>query len=425
MTALTLRSDRSLIRSSARSVRYVLLTVNAPVSSGPRTTRTPVDIAFVIDRSGSMQGDKLRLAREAVVRGIQMLGPEDRFAVIAYDDEVRVVSALCNTTKDERELAVERVQELHEGGSTNLSGGWLTGCMQLADASAPREIRKCLMMSDGQANVGITDVEELAKHAAELRERGIATSTFGIGAGFDEDLMTGMARAGGGQPYFIRTADQTVDLLTSELGETLDVVVRDVVVCLSAPEGASLELLSDFDLRAGTTGQEIRVGHLVSGQSVSLLVRVECPTGAIGRTLALAASIASREHGESAWTELAWTYADDQANDKQPRNAEVDAAVVKVDAARARREALRYNRAGEFATAGKTLMMARSALMSRAGNDAEALQDLAALDADAVEFSAPMRPIAMKAVIFDTMSALRSRDKAGKARRSEAGSVPK
>lgn len=419
MTALTLRSDRSLIRSSVRSVRYVLLTLEAPVSSGPRTARTPVDVAFVIDRSGSMQGQKLRLAREAVIQGIHMLGPDDRFAVIAYDDEVRVVSALCNTTKDERELAVERVQELREGGSTNLSGGWLTGCMQLADASAPREIRKCLMMSDGQANVGITDVEELAKHAAELRERGIATSTFGIGAGFDEDLMTGMARAGGGQPYFIRTADQTVDLLTSELGETLDVVVRDVVVRLNVPEGVKLELLSDFDLHVGPKGPEIRVGHMVSGQSVSILVQVDCPTGAIGRTLAFAASIASRERGESAWTELAWTYADHAANEQQPRNAEVDAAVVKVDAARARREALRYNRAGEFATAGKTLMMARSALMSRAGDDAEALQDLAALDADALALSAPMPTMAMKAMTFATMSALRSRDELGKAKRSE------
>ena len=103
--------------------------------------------------------------------------------------------------------------------------------------------------SDGLANVGITDRDELSRHAGELRARGVSTSTFGVGDDFDEAVLGGMAQAGGGHFYDIATAAAIRDHINSEVGETLEVVARDVVIELDLPEGVRVESLGAFPAR--------------------------------------------------------------------------------------------------------------------------------------------------------------------------------
>jgi len=93
MNELTARTDRSLIRAAGGSIRHVAVTLIAPVSDRDEA-RPPVDVAFVLDRSGSMAGEKIALARDAILQGIAMLRPADRFAVVAYDDQIDVVVPL-------------------------------------------------------------------------------------------------------------------------------------------------------------------------------------------------------------------------------------------------------------------------------------------------------------------------------------------
>jgi Ca-activated chloride channel homolog len=197
MTELTARTDRSLIRAAGRSVRHVAVTLVAPVSDRAKE-RPPVDVAFVLDRSGSMQGEKIQLARDAILQGIAMLRPTDRFAVVAYDNVIDVVMPLSLAHPEARDNAEAQLRRIGARGNTNLSGGWLAGCQQLAEALNPAPGARCLLMSDGKANDGIVDLRELERHAGELQRRGVVTSTFGVGAHFDELLMSGMARAGGG-----------------------------------------------------------------------------------------------------------------------------------------------------------------------------------------------------------------------------------
>jgi hypothetical protein len=83
----------------------------------------------------------------------------------------------------------------------------------------------------------------------ELRARGVSTTTFGVGDDFDEVLLQAMATAGGGHFYYIASAAAIQDLITSEVGETLDVVARDVVVEVAAPAGIQVESLSPYPTR--------------------------------------------------------------------------------------------------------------------------------------------------------------------------------
>ncbi|MCU0483065.1 MAG: VWA domain-containing protein [Chloroflexi bacterium] len=217
-----IRQDRRYIRSASRSTRHLLVRVVAPAGDR-RAERLPLTVALVLDRSGSMSGPKIALAKQAVDRALSALDDSDRVAIVVYDDQVDVVAPLAPARREAKSLARERLAAIDARGTTNLAGGWLAGCEQVALGQAGERVARTLLLTDGLANVGITDPAELERHAGELRRRGVATSTFGVGADFDEALLQAMAGAGGGHFYYIERPAQIPDLIASELGEALDV----------------------------------------------------------------------------------------------------------------------------------------------------------------------------------------------------------
>src|SRR5262245_284280 len=170
----------------------LLVRVKAAETAGQNGhRRAPVDVAFVLDRSGSMAGEKLALVKEAVGVAIGHLRDEDKTALVIYDHEVETLQHLTAATPRVKTAVRLALQGVDAGGSTNLSGGWLTGCDELSNGmgEGPVRIRRALLLTDGLANVGISRADELTKHAHELRRRGIATTTLGVGHDFDEDLL--------------------------------------------------------------------------------------------------------------------------------------------------------------------------------------------------------------------------------------------
>ena len=106
--SLTVRQDRRLVRPNAHSQRFLLARIVAPTTTTERA-RPPVNLAIVLDRSGSMSGEKLRVAKAAVEEAIGRLQPEDRFSVVVYDDQVDVVIASASASGESRKAAVERL----------------------------------------------------------------------------------------------------------------------------------------------------------------------------------------------------------------------------------------------------------------------------------------------------------------------------
>ena len=170
MNALTLHADRTTVPADSAAERHLLATVTAPVV--PRAQgRAPADVVFVIDRSGSMEGEAIQLARDAVLQGVGMLAEQDRFAIVAYDDIVDVVQSLTHPTPTLRESLPRTLDAIGARGSTDLATGWLTGCKLLAEGGRPGAQCRVLLLSDGHANQGITDHAELQAHASELSRR--------------------------------------------------------------------------------------------------------------------------------------------------------------------------------------------------------------------------------------------------------------
>jgi len=402
------RSDRQLIRPIHRSNRFVLVEVAAPPARSERV-RPPVNLAFVLDRSGSMGGEKIRLAKQAIEEAIARLHDDDRFAIVVYDDRVDVVVPGTLAGPDARRSALDRLREIDARGSTNLGEGWLRGAEQVARALADEGVNRCLLLTDGLANVGITDRDELARHAGELRARGVSTSTFGVGEDFDEVLLQAMASAGGGHFRFIATAASIRDHVTSEVGETLEIVARGVTLEIGAAEGIRVESLSPYPTTEVRGRTEITLGDLTSEERVEVVLRLNFPYGELGRTTGVALTLSDRDGVVGGDAKLGWAYADNGANDHQQRDYTVDRAVARVFAARARQEAVGRNRHGDFEGARRIIEATARRIRGYAGRDPELRGIVDELERQLQEFAAPMMEIDRKVMYASSSYQMRSR----------------
>lgn len=199
------------------SASLLMATITASEVSD-QAPRTPLQVALVIDRSGSMEGEKLEITKASVAQFIRSLDPQDRVAVITYDDNVNI---LCGLEAPSEALA-RRVESIESGGSTDLYGGWVTGAKVVGRGG------RVILLSDGQANVGrFTDANALSLHASISYEKyGVTTSTIGVGRDYDEGIMAGMARSGGGAHYFAHTGTAIAEAFSQERYSAGSVVIE-------------------------------------------------------------------------------------------------------------------------------------------------------------------------------------------------------
>ena len=202
--------------------------------------RVPLNISLVLDRSGSMEGDAMKFAKEAAKFVVKQLSSEDLLSIVNYDDVVEVTSpsqAVIN-----KEILIDKIDKIYDRNSTNLSGGTLEGYKQVASTKKENYVNRVLLLTDGLANVGVTEPSQLNKIASsKFQETGIALSTFGLGASYDENLLTQMAESGRGNYYYIDRADKIPDIFAKELDGLLSVVAQNASVSIVLPAGVKCE----------------------------------------------------------------------------------------------------------------------------------------------------------------------------------------
>ncbi len=415
---LSIRTDRRLIRAGARSNRYVLASFTAPAAPR-REERRPVNVAFVLDRSGSMAAEnKFSLAREAIEQALRMLRAEDRFSLVVYDSEVDVLGPSTNATQGAIRSALDALSRIGPRNSTDLCAGWMNGCDQVSQYVDGQKVSRVLLLTDGLANQGITSRPELARHASELRQRGVSTSTFGVGADFDERLLRDMAQDGGGNFYFLENALQIPDLITSELGEALEVVMPQAMIEMEIPRGGDVEVLNRF--RSSTVGNALRVelGDVVSSQEVEVLVRFNFADGEIGTRATTRARLPGAVDMIRS-NEIEWTYASHAENDGQARDREVDRKVAEIYAARARADATEANRHGDFAAARHVIERTVSRIRSYAADDRALNECWSMLESERPRYDeVVMSAMEMKRAYYVADMGIKGRAIDGKARRS-------
>ncbi|MFM7732629.1 MAG: vWA domain-containing protein [Cyanobium sp.] len=261
-----------------------LITVRTPEQpSAANRQRPPLNLALVIDRSGSMAGSKLSHARKAARFLASELSERDRLAIITFDDEVTVLVP-SQPVRDPL-LFISAINTIHSGGGTALFDGWLAGATEVANQLDPQGLNRVLLLSDGQANQGLTDAGAIAARVEGLTQRGISTSAFGLGSGFDEDLMGAVAAAGDGTLAQIETPQQLADLYASELNGLASTVGSKVSLSIRARDGA--RLVDVFNDLPQTTAGNFQLPNLRYGQELGIGVRLQLPAWAPNQEIAI------------------------------------------------------------------------------------------------------------------------------------------
>lgn len=347
--------DRELVWVGGGSYRYLLAEVEAPTLSRPQAERPPLHVALVIDRSGSMGGERLESAKRAATAVAKRLRPEDRFSVVCFDDVVDVVLESERMSERGAEVASARIAEIESRGTTNLSDGWLAGAECLAGSMKDGNALQCrvIVLSDGKANRGIVDPRQLAAHAAELRQRGIVTSAVGIGEGYSTRQLEAIAEHGGGILHDAEFADEIAEMVMGELEETLETFADELIVELEAPAGVRVECWSGFDLRQSMGRYECSLGALPSSRKRSVLFCTQVPRGREGELLPFSASARWRSPGETEFSEtesvtLALRYVSGPENSAQEREVELSLQVARIWQARLMRAASDLNRERDY-----------------------------------------------------------------------------
>jgi len=295
----TARLDRRLL-SRRGGVRHLLVDVTAPEAPRPEgEERPPLDLALVIDASGSMSGPPLEAAKRAAVDVVRALGPRDRITVTSFaDDVVRHVDAL-PMFDGGREQAMVEIRTLETRGCTDLAGGWADGVHSLESARRNGAQRRVVILSDGHANVGETDPESLALQAAAARDRGVVTTAVGIGDGYGTTQLGALCEHGGGNLHHAARAEEILEVVAGELGEILRTAAEGVTLRLELPDGVRAEVLGPFPVRDNGAGPAVGLGTLLCGARRRVVLRLTCPEGRPGDRLSVLAVPSWRAPGES------------------------------------------------------------------------------------------------------------------------------
>ena len=226
---VVLTPRKQVLVDSQRNNLDLLLRLRSHEHEASNRKRTPLAIAIVIDRSGSMAGGKLEQAKRSAVDIINRLHDHDSVSVISYDDSVEVHLELM-PVPSARIFIDHHLDQLFARGGTNLHAGWLKGAETLAPRSNGKDLCRVILLSDGQANVGIIRTNLICDQVAELSRAGITTTTVGFGLDFNEELMTAMANAGQGNAWYGERVEDLQDSFDSEMSFLTHLVFKQVEV---------------------------------------------------------------------------------------------------------------------------------------------------------------------------------------------------
>lgn len=391
LLALDAAPERLRIRP-VPSFRHIDFRIRVAGRDDATADRAPVTLALVLDRSGSMSGEKLATAKRSAAAVLNRLDERDTVAAVVFDSHIDVVQQAAPATAQTKAHALAALEAVQARASTALHEGWLTGCQAIASDSPAAQGRgpaRCFLLTDGIANVGETDPEKIASDAAAIRERtGISTSTFGIGDDYQEHLLAPMAVAGAGQFHHLRSAADIAYALPGELGAALAAVASQVRLELRVDPGVSVDVVSRYWPAEVVPGSQwsIAVGDLVGGEERHVVVRFGFPppSGPSGKTVRarLVWRAAGLEHATD-WRAVQFTYADHQTCDLEARDASVMHWVGLHHADRAQIEAARLNRLGQFEAARDLVHRVAGRIEEYAGGDPDlqrASQELLALE---------------------------------------------
>lgn len=379
------RTNHLLVRLSAERVRP--------------ETRVPLNVVLVIDRSGSMAGEKIRRVREAAKFVIDELQPGDFLSVVSFSSGKRVLQPAAPVASVDRVRLKRKIDGLRDAGGTAMLPALAEGVGQARTYADPGRVNRVILLSDGRPD----STAGLLQWAAMGLDKGIFLTTMGVGKDYDEDLMAALADAGKGSYYFIEAAGDIAGIFQRELADLMAVVAREGVLTVSVPEGVVVEQVYGWESTPRKDGVMVALGDLYGGRSAEVLLRLSTAADLPAGTPVARVRFACHDviAGGAATVEATAVQAltTDPEKVKADTDPEVGAKVVRVAAAEAKTKAMRLYGEGRSEEARRVLGRAAAGARSTAaaGFATGKAADGAAADLDALSKQVEATPAAAPA----------------------------
>ena len=274
--SLQLVPDREVVLRGSPQEVVVKIDLSA-LAGRKKPSHTPLNLAVVLDKSGSMTGPKLEKAKQAARQVVERLGAKDFFSLVVYSDRAEVLVPARRVT--DKEAVQERIDSIRADGSTALFAGVRLGADQLQEYFSSKRINRVILLSDGLANVGPSSTRDLRRLGSQLAEGGIAVTTIGVGDDYNEDLMAGLAEASDANYYYVQDTEKLPGIFAKELGEMLAVAARDVRIEITCPAGVTPLGLVGRAERFEDQRAIVNLSQFTLGQNRYLLLRCRVRDG--------------------------------------------------------------------------------------------------------------------------------------------------
>lgn len=246
-----------------------------------RQGRTPLNLALVLDTSGSMNtSDKMPYLKESLMVFLQSLQPDDWVGIVSYSDKARILRHA--QPVGDGAWIVQTVDQLWPGGGTNLYEGLMTGFKEVDRNFDLRRNNRVILLTDGLANVGVTNPDRIAADALEFSQKGIYLSTIGLGMDMNDPLLSKLARQGNGAYHFIDSAQEMDKVFLEESEGLVERVADDIQISIRPMQGVELIAVTGLDGVPPSTGARIDLPPMGAGDSQVVMARLNTRSGPIG-----------------------------------------------------------------------------------------------------------------------------------------------
>lgn len=365
---------------------------------------------WVPERVYNTPVSKLERVVDAVIDAVSKLTKQDRFSIVVFSNQTRVVLESDNATKSHKDKAVSVLKSLRANGGTALHAGWKEAAEQVCNHLTKGVVNRVLLLTDGEANVGIKDADTLASHTNGLAGHNVSTSTFGVGSSYNEDLLQAMSDAGDGQYYYLDEPDNISAKFEEEFSGLSQLFAKSVKLQLSSNVG-EITLLNDLPSKDG----HWTLPNGINGQDQYMVARIKVPAskGAKAlKSLVFDAKLVFNNTEDAevvVKAEFSVPFATKKEFDASDEHADVAKRVLILEAAKAKRDAMAALDSGDYDMSksllrGASAMLSSSAYGSALGAETVALNSLCAMADDGGDFKS-----LRKEALYQSYSSTRSK----------------
>jgi Ca-activated chloride channel family protein len=253
--------------STSPTVEHAVIQARASDAFAGR--RQPLNLALVIDRSGSMEGEPLDYVKQACAHVVDLLSPDDLLSVVTFEEQVDVLMPARRVVN--KDLIKQHLMRIVAGRTTNLFDGLVAGGTQVAGVPPGNYLKRLLILTDGEPTAGLKDFNSIVGQVAGLKDKGITVTALGFGPEYNEELLAGMARRGGGNYYYISRPDLLPEVFRRELETLMTVTATNVRLALHLPRWTSVRQVYGYGPEFGPRRLEVSLPDLERGVTLSVV----------------------------------------------------------------------------------------------------------------------------------------------------------